>query len=295
MHLCDSLSDCRIDRFDIAHQYQNFPNQPPHDLPRNDTQTNSQSLMGGWYQHYSFRCQPVDYSDDPIAIRVSLYLLHLPLIILFHWSFSFPLSSTSSSTSSSNSRRRRRRRKMKLRNEKSRNRWLWIAKKYAGVVPILERIFKTLTGALYFGYFNAIFLNFQFYLHHISPFFFLVEGYFQFFILCLAFIGNIYCIFFILGTNQSLTPFFIHIKKQIISYFLSYLPEITEWFFIMIMIMIFNMIIYSLYLNEVSMLWVCICVCVIQRRAWWGAWHGSSSLFNYSNSSGRKKDRKRKK
>ena len=35
---------------------------------------NNQSLMGGWFQHYSFRCQPVDYSDDPIAIRVSRVL-----------------------------------------------------------------------------------------------------------------------------------------------------------------------------------------------------------------------------
>ena len=30
-----------------------------------------QSLMGGWLFHYSLKCQPVDYSDDPIAIRVS--------------------------------------------------------------------------------------------------------------------------------------------------------------------------------------------------------------------------------
>lgn len=27
-------------------------------------------LMGGWLFHYSFKCQPVDYSDDPIAIRM---------------------------------------------------------------------------------------------------------------------------------------------------------------------------------------------------------------------------------
>lgn len=31
-----------------------------------------QSLMGGWLFHYSLKCQPVDYSDDPVAIRVSL-------------------------------------------------------------------------------------------------------------------------------------------------------------------------------------------------------------------------------
>lgn len=28
--------------------------------------------MGGWLFHYSLKCQPVDYSDDPIAVRVSL-------------------------------------------------------------------------------------------------------------------------------------------------------------------------------------------------------------------------------
>ncbi|XP_063820944.1 very long chain fatty acid elongase AAEL008004-like isoform X2 [Ostrinia nubilalis] len=29
-----------------------------------------ESLMGGWLKHYSFRCQPVDYSDNPIANRM---------------------------------------------------------------------------------------------------------------------------------------------------------------------------------------------------------------------------------
>ncbi|KAK0166823.1 hypothetical protein PV327_004306 [Microctonus hyperodae] len=29
-----------------------------------------ESLMGGWWGHYSFRCQPVDYTDNPIAIRM---------------------------------------------------------------------------------------------------------------------------------------------------------------------------------------------------------------------------------
>lgn len=28
-------------------------------------------MMGGWLNHYSFRCQPVDYTDNPKAIRVS--------------------------------------------------------------------------------------------------------------------------------------------------------------------------------------------------------------------------------
>lgn len=27
--------------------------------------------MGGWLKHYSLRCQPVDYSDNPVATRVS--------------------------------------------------------------------------------------------------------------------------------------------------------------------------------------------------------------------------------
>lgn len=27
--------------------------------------------MGGWFTDYSLRCQPVDYSDSPQAIRVS--------------------------------------------------------------------------------------------------------------------------------------------------------------------------------------------------------------------------------
>lgn len=27
--------------------------------------------MSGWWGSYSFRCQPVDYSNDPMALRVS--------------------------------------------------------------------------------------------------------------------------------------------------------------------------------------------------------------------------------
>lgn len=27
--------------------------------------------MGGWLNHYSLRCQPVDYTDNPVALRVS--------------------------------------------------------------------------------------------------------------------------------------------------------------------------------------------------------------------------------
>lgn len=28
-------------------------------------------LMSGWWGHYSFRCQPVDYSNDPMALRMA--------------------------------------------------------------------------------------------------------------------------------------------------------------------------------------------------------------------------------
>lgn len=35
----------------------------------------TQSLMGGWLNHYSLRCQPVDYTDNPIATRVSYKVL----------------------------------------------------------------------------------------------------------------------------------------------------------------------------------------------------------------------------
>ena len=30
-----------------------------------------EGLEGGWRKHYNFRCQPVDYSDNPVALRVS--------------------------------------------------------------------------------------------------------------------------------------------------------------------------------------------------------------------------------
>ncbi|XP_022836081.1 elongation of very long chain fatty acids protein AAEL008004-like isoform X2 [Spodoptera litura] len=29
-----------------------------------------ESMMGGWLNHYSFRCQPVDYTENPKAIRM---------------------------------------------------------------------------------------------------------------------------------------------------------------------------------------------------------------------------------
>lgn len=30
-----------------------------------------EGLYGGWWNHYSFRCQPVDYSTDPISMRMA--------------------------------------------------------------------------------------------------------------------------------------------------------------------------------------------------------------------------------
>lgn len=33
-----------------------------------------QIAMSGWATGYSYRCQPVDYTDNPLAIRVSCVL-----------------------------------------------------------------------------------------------------------------------------------------------------------------------------------------------------------------------------
>ncbi|XP_046833323.1 elongation of very long chain fatty acids protein AAEL008004-like isoform X2 [Vespa crabro] len=30
-----------------------------------------EGLMSGWFRHYSFYCQPVDYSNDPVALRMT--------------------------------------------------------------------------------------------------------------------------------------------------------------------------------------------------------------------------------
>ncbi|KOB69501.1 Elongation of very long chain fatty acids protein [Operophtera brumata] len=37
---------------------------------KNILMCHAQSLMGGWLNHYSYRCQPVDYSDSPMAKRM---------------------------------------------------------------------------------------------------------------------------------------------------------------------------------------------------------------------------------
>lgn len=34
---------------------------------------NLQHLMSGWLLEYSYKCQPVDYSHNPTALRVSTY------------------------------------------------------------------------------------------------------------------------------------------------------------------------------------------------------------------------------
>ena len=41
--------------------------------------TKQQSLMGGWWGQYSFRCQPVDYSNNPTALRVSFVTRNVSL------------------------------------------------------------------------------------------------------------------------------------------------------------------------------------------------------------------------
>lgn len=33
-----------------------------------------QYLRSGWWGNYSFKCQPVDYSNNPLALRVSVFL-----------------------------------------------------------------------------------------------------------------------------------------------------------------------------------------------------------------------------
>ncbi|KAG0729944.1 Elongation of very long chain fatty acids protein AAEL008004 [Chionoecetes opilio] len=69
-------------------------NRPPFDLRRLLVYYNASQVifstwlfyeigMGGWFTHYSFRCQPVDYSDNPSAIRVSG--LHLLCICLTYF------------------------------------------------------------------------------------------------------------------------------------------------------------------------------------------------------------------
>lgn len=30
-----------------------------------------EGLEGGWRQYYSYKCQPVDYSSDPVALRMA--------------------------------------------------------------------------------------------------------------------------------------------------------------------------------------------------------------------------------
>lgn len=55
-----------------------------------------QYLMSGWWGSYSFRCQPVDYSNNPIALRVSLwyfYLIFCFLVAVMFFSISRSLCS----------------------------------------------------------------------------------------------------------------------------------------------------------------------------------------------------------
>lgn len=41
-----------------------------------------QFLMSGWWGSYSFRCQPVDYSNNPMALRVNIISLQSSLIYI---------------------------------------------------------------------------------------------------------------------------------------------------------------------------------------------------------------------
>lgn len=41
-----------------------------------------QIAMSGWANSYSYRCQPVDYTDNPLAIRVSCVHAKLSFDIL---------------------------------------------------------------------------------------------------------------------------------------------------------------------------------------------------------------------
>lgn len=38
-----------------------------------------QGLEGGWRKHYNYRCQPVDYTRNPIAMRVSIVQMYSEL------------------------------------------------------------------------------------------------------------------------------------------------------------------------------------------------------------------------
>lgn len=43
--------------------------------------------MSGWLNHYSFKCQPVDYSLSPLAMRVSFLIRYN--MIMFYYLFVF--------------------------------------------------------------------------------------------------------------------------------------------------------------------------------------------------------------
>lgn len=38
-----------------------------------------QGLEGGWRKHYNYRCQPVDYTRNPIAMRVSISFIQFKI------------------------------------------------------------------------------------------------------------------------------------------------------------------------------------------------------------------------
>lgn len=51
-----------------------------------------QCLMGGWWGEYSYRCQPVDYTNSPSANRVSAQNMQTNNEHETHLQYSFPLN-----------------------------------------------------------------------------------------------------------------------------------------------------------------------------------------------------------
>nr|CAD7395075.1 unnamed protein product [Timema cristinae] len=52
-----------------VHPTRLFPTEARRDQPNTRQVRRSGCLMGGWWGHYSFQCQPVDKTNSPTAIR----------------------------------------------------------------------------------------------------------------------------------------------------------------------------------------------------------------------------------
>lgn len=46
-----------------------------------------QGLEGGWRKHYNYRCQPVDYTRNPIAMRVSIICKYIQSSLNWNWNW----------------------------------------------------------------------------------------------------------------------------------------------------------------------------------------------------------------